>query len=93
MAEITLNKVIPFNNGFIIESSTQLNFGSTYYLSIDSDSSIINKQYIASKNGTIIADSWTNVGYTPLDNSNTCFTLSDAPSGVCPPLTCNLQVN
>jgi len=90
MVEITLNKVTPFNNGFVIESSTNLVMDTIYYLNIDNN--VVDHQYIASKNGTIISDSWINIGYTPVDNSNTCFTLFDAPSGTCSPLICNLQV-
>ncbi len=90
MAEIILIKAIPFNNGFVIESLTTLVSGSIYYINIDT--SVVDKQYIASKNGTIIVDSWVNVGYTPVDEFNTCFALFDAPSGTCPPIVCTMEV-
>lgn len=86
--EITLNKVMAFDTGFIIESQSQLLVGMIYYLYIDS----LEKLYYIFKSGTVIIDSWSNVGYTPIDNSQVCFTLNDTPS-MCPPINCTLTIN
>ncbi len=89
MAEIQLSKVTAFNNGFAIESQTQLNTGTTYYLTIGTG--VIDRQYIPTKIGTTIIDSWTNVGYIPIDG-NLCFTLVDQSTG-CPPINCTLTIS
>ncbi len=85
--ELQLNKSITFDTGFIVQSQTQLISGTSVWLYIDS----VLKQYSVSKSGNTIMDSWTNISYIPLYNSNVCFSLYDT-SPICPPITCTLFV-
>lgn len=89
MAELPLDKVISFDKGFTISSTTTMISGTPYYLTIDS--SVVNRIYIPTKSGTVISDSWASVGYIPLDGS-VCFTLLDTTGGACIQPTCSITM-
>lgn len=87
--EFEINKLILFDKGYIIETTSPLNLFATYYLSVKPSSSIeINKTYYITKNTSMIID------LLPQTlNENVCFTLTD---GVTPPIcqtpTCSFEV-
>lgn len=87
MAEIGINSIILFEEGYVINTISSLQIGTTYYLDIiDSTSVNTQRTYTPTITNNNIIDSWVSF---PI--GNTCFTLSDI-SGDCPPITCSLTV-
>lgn len=83
MAELGIDSIILFEEGFTITTIDPLQIGTTYHLNIlDSNGSEIQKMYIPTSNSQIIIDSWN----VPI--GTTCFTLTDTQE--CPPLSCKL---
>lgn len=87
MAELNINSIIAFKNGFIVNSSIILSPGVDYQLNIQYPGASINRTYRSVSATSNILDTWgTDI---PMDGDIVCFTLNDI---ACPSLGCIMTV-
>lgn len=88
MTEITLNKVILFNKGYVLQSTNNLIPNTKYYLKIEANNNVYNREYTPTYNNNTIIDIWETISIS--QGTNTCFTLTDTPTQPpCNPSICD----
>jgi len=91
MVEITLNKAILFNKGYILQTLSNLSSSILYYLKIESNSNIYNRTYLPMYNNNTILDTWGTISIP--QGTDVCFTLTDTPEIPCETPICNFIIN